>query len=558
MREKHGDGTTAHKIAAPPRQASAGFPWLWALLLIGLSCLPYLIAWALTPPDLQFGGLLSNPLDGNSYLAKMRIGAEGSLRFYLIYSPELHEGHYLYVPYLLWGYLTARLGIPLVAAYHLGRVLAAFFVLWSAYRFLARFSLSPKHHMVSWLLVGVSSGLGWLLLPLGHITPDLWVPEAISFYSLFTNIHFPLATGLMLWLFLLCTDPPGAQPSRARPLAKRALLAASCALGIALVLPFAVMTVYPVIGVTLAWRWMRQRAFPRTAALVTAISAVPVVVVGAYDLYVTAVDPLIKAWTLQDVNPSPAPWQILVTYGLVGLLALWGAWRTLRTQERRLEPLIVWVVVNLLLVYAPAPFQRRLIMGLHVPLCGLAGFGLLDLAQRLRNQERRRLLISLTIGVSAISNLVVILIALSGAVAHDRHYYFTRAEADGMNWLHDHAPRQSVVLASPSTSLFVPVWSGLQVVYGHPLETAYATERKDQVERFFAGTMPQAEESEWLEGCRVQYLLWGPAEQEMAQFRPEEKTYLTPVFQSGSVTLYRVDLSQARGSLEPFRTQEAG
>ncbi|MGQ9584081.1 MAG: hypothetical protein ACUVXG_01610 [Anaerolineae bacterium] len=499
---------------------------------------------------MQFGGLLANPLDGNSYLAKMRIGTEGGVRYYLIYSPEPQVGHYFYIPYLLWGYVTARLGIPLILAYHLGRVLAAFFFLWSAFRFLGRFSLSSDHQRVAWALVAVSSGLGWLLLPLGRIAPDLWVPEAISFYALFTNVHFPLATGLLLWLFLLCAEPP-----EAHSFPRRAFLAVGCALGLALALPFAVMVAYPVIGGALAWSWARQKTFPAASVLVTSVSAVPVAIVGAYDLYVAATDPLIRSWTLQDINPSPAPWEVLVTYGLVAFLAFWGAWRVLRTGERRLEPLVVWVAIQLLVIYAPTALQRRLIMGLHVPLCGLAGLGLLDLARRLRDPSRRRLLVVLTVSMSAISNLVVILIALSGAVAHDRHYYFTQAEAEAMRWLHDHAAARSVVLAAPSTSLFVPVWSGLQVVYGHPLETAFAVERKRQVERFFAGGMTVAEEQEWLSENRVQYLLWGPAEDEIALFAPESKPYLSLILHQGDVTLFRVEASPA--SHAPTRTQEA-
>ncbi|MGC8838779.1 MAG: hypothetical protein ACP5UM_10225 [Anaerolineae bacterium] len=518
------------------------FPWAWALALLALSCIPYLVAWAITPPDFQFGGLLANPLDGNSYLAKMRIGAQGSLRYYLIFSSEEQEGHFFYLPYLLWGNLTARLGLPLPVAYHLGRLLGGLFFLWSAHRFLRRFAPTPTVHRLAWALVAVSSGLGWAALPFGHIAPDLWVPEANSFYSLFANVHFPLATGLVLWLYLLCVDPGGEHPP-GRPAWGRMLLAALCGGGMALVLPFAALSLYPIVAVALAWKWARARRFPWGGVWTVLASALPVALVGAYDLAVVATDPLVRVWTEQDVNLSPPLWDVGLAYGLVGAFALWGAWRAVRAGEERATYLVLWLLANLALLYAPTALQRRLFMGLHVPLCALAALGLVDLLGWVRAPARRRFLASSLVGFSALSNLVVIAIALSGAIAHDRHYYFTRAEGEAMAWLSEHAPPRSVVLAAPSTSLFVPVWAGLQVVYGHPLETAYAQERKEEVMQFFAGALSPQEERKWLAARRVRYLLWGPEEDALARFRPEEKPYFVPLFQAGSVRAFGVDLA---------------
>lgn len=519
------------------------FPWAWALALLALSCVPYLVAWAITPPDLRFGGLLANPLDGNSYLAKMRLGAQGSLRYYLIFSSEAQEGHFFYLPYLLWGRLTAALGLSIPTAYHLGRLLGGLFFLWSAHQFLGRFAPTPAAHRLAWTLVAISSGIGWAALPFGHIAPDLWVPEANSFYSLFTNVHFPLATGLVLWLYLLCVDPEE-EPSSGRLNARRMCLAALCSGGMALALPFAALSIYPIMAVALAWKGVRTHRFPLAEACTVGVSAAPVTLVGAYDLAVVASDPLVRVWTEQDVNPSPPLWDVGLAYGLVGLLALWGAWRAVRAGEEQPVYLVLWTLVNLALLYAPTALQRRLVMGLHVPLCGLAAWGLVDVLGRVGRPPWRRALSASFVGFSALSNLLVIAIALSGAFAYDRHYYFTRAEGEAMARLSEHAPPRAVVLAAPSTSLFVPVWAGLQVVYGHPLETAYAGTRKKEVEQFFAGAMSPQEERDWLAARRVRYLLWGPGEEAIARFRPEGRPYLVPLFQAGAAQVFGVDLAR--------------
>ncbi|NLE75752.1 MAG: hypothetical protein GX605_03225 [Chloroflexi bacterium] len=519
--------------AARPR---ARFPWTWALLVVGLTCLPYLMAWALTPDDLQFGGLLANPQDCNSYLAKMRLGAEGSLRFRLPYTSEEQTGHFLYLPYLLWGFVTVRLGLPLALAYHLGRALASLFFLWSAFRFLEGYAFDGRHLHLSWALVAVSSGLGWLALPFGHIAGDLWVSEAISFTSMFTNPHFPLASGLALWLFHFCT----AEAAPGQPLARRALAAAACALGLALAQPFAAITAYGVTGGALAWRWLRQRAFPTAQAAVTALSLPPVVGVAAYTLYVVSADPLIRSWSAQNQTPTPPAWDVALTYGLVGLWALVGGWQAWRRGRQGLEPLGAWAVVNLAIIFLPLPMQRRLMMGLHVPLCGLAGYGLLTLAEARLCRGRERSALVGSVAGSAVSNLLILLIALSGVVTHDRHYYFSRAEAEAMEWLHQVSDGDGVVLAAPSTSLFVPVWAGLPVVYGHPMETAEAATRRGEVERFYRGEVAPEEEAAWLQAHRVRYIMRGPAEAALGPWQPEPPSPLRPVFARGDVTVFEV------------------
>ena len=70
--------------------------WHWiALVTVALaiaSSLPYLIAWVATPEGAHFTGLIFNPQDGNSYIAKMRQGLAGSWTFRLPYTPEPHDG----------------------------------------------------------------------------------------------------------------------------------------------------------------------------------------------------------------------------------------------------------------------------------------------------------------------------------------------------------------------------------------------------------------------------------------------------------------------------------
>ncbi len=70
-------------------------------LLAAALILPFLAGQILAGNGHVFGGFLLNPLDGNSYLAKMRLGLEGEWRFRLPYTAEPGEGAYLFLFYII-------------------------------------------------------------------------------------------------------------------------------------------------------------------------------------------------------------------------------------------------------------------------------------------------------------------------------------------------------------------------------------------------------------------------------------------------------------------------
>ena len=97
--------------------------WL-VLAFILLACigLPYVFAVLVSGKDYVFNGFLLNFGDGNSYLAKMYEGWNGSWRFTLPYTAEPGQGGYIFLFYLFLGHLARWLGLPLLIVYHAARL----------------------------------------------------------------------------------------------------------------------------------------------------------------------------------------------------------------------------------------------------------------------------------------------------------------------------------------------------------------------------------------------------------------------------------------------------
>jgi hypothetical protein len=72
-----------------------------------LTLLPYLWANAAAGSGHVFAGFLLNPLDGATYLAKMRQGWEGNWLFTLPFTADPGPGSFLFTYYLLLGPLPA-------------------------------------------------------------------------------------------------------------------------------------------------------------------------------------------------------------------------------------------------------------------------------------------------------------------------------------------------------------------------------------------------------------------------------------------------------------------
>jgi hypothetical protein len=87
--------------------------------------LPYLYAAQAGGDEYVFGGFLLNPIDGNSYLAKMYEGWRGDVKFTLPYTTEVSEGGYLFLFYIGLGHLARMIDVPRILVFHAARIISS-------------------------------------------------------------------------------------------------------------------------------------------------------------------------------------------------------------------------------------------------------------------------------------------------------------------------------------------------------------------------------------------------------------------------------------------------
>lgn len=522
--------------------------WRWvfivSILLLFAISLPFIWAYIAALPSSYFTGVLVNPIDGASYQAKMYQGFTGSWLYHLAYTPEAHQGIFLFTFYLGMGHVARLLSIPPIQVFHAVRLIGSMLMFLAIYEFMADWTDDVNQRRIGWILAVIGAGFGWVALLFGVITPDiLTLPEAFPLQAAYANPHFPMALAIGIWM--------------AHVLAARALnseapapslldgFTPGLAFGTIFLMstsPFVLVPIGIGYAALCAWLWYRHRQIPRRALAWGGVVILFGLPLAAYNLWaVSNLNPVFQQWMAQNVTPSPPLWHYLVAFGPLLALAGVAVWRSRHLLQAYDVFLLGWLVTGVLLLYAPFSLQRRFSMGLIIPLSVYAARGLWRVVAPLISPrpERQQFAVLIVCAFFMPTTALAIALPLVGTVepaARGYPYYLTADETAALDWIEQQTPPHSIILASPELSLFIPAW-GRRVIYGHPYETLRAAQRERAVRDFFSGA-----DCSVLEDEAADYVWIGRYEQRIAGDGemcpvPGEVVYRSP---GGEVTLYRV------------------
>jgi hypothetical protein len=375
--------------------------------------------------------------------------------------------------------------------------------------------------------------------------------DAYTFFAIITFPHLTAAMTLLLLFFLLALKY--LETSRVWP-----LLAGSLALlGLVVIQPFAALLVDGILGVYWALLFLRRHRPPSREALAFAIWALAPLPLLAYYYKAFISDPVFQSWSAQNLLPSPPVVHLVAGYGFLLPLAIGGMVHIIRHKGERASLLIAWVGSASLLAYLPFALQRRMLEGLHIPLCVLATVGLLEcllpallrlswlkrLAAWRKYDERglRRLLIYCTIVATSPSNLYLLAGSSLAAIHHDPSLYYGLGETEAVDWLGSNTERTDTVLASYAIGRLIPARAGNRVFVGHFIETVEVERKRELAALFFTSDTSDGFRHTLLSEYGIRYVFHGPRERQLGDFEPSTCECLLPAYRNSEVTIYRVE-----------------
>ena len=497
--------------------------WLIVVIAMALliSELPRLISVCCAPPGATGLGTAWFVNDFAQYESAMRQGAEHA--GWLVHDPftaEPHHAAFMFTLYVAAGKLAAALSVPPMWVENALEILARTLLVVALWRFCRAFANDRATARWAFGLTLFASGFELFGALFGGYSGN-WSYEMNGFGLLFAAPHVPLGMAATLELARTLLRPGFRLSSRG--LGAVALLSAS----VALLHPFHAPVLLGAVGLVGLAFWRTGRgAANLVGGIVAGLAALPVLLptVATFSL-----DPFwAMTYTAQNRLPSPAPQELLVDVGPLLLLALLGV----ALLRARVAPfgLLVWLVLALVGMYLPVPYQRRLAFGIQPAMAILAANGLI--AGGCALSRRRAALLRQVVVATAASGTVLVLVSMVASGFRNTPLPVYRSTADldaAAAWLDARAQPDEVILADWDTSNYLAARTPARVFGGHPVATLHPDEKRLEIASVFA----QPDNLGAARGLGAAWLVLGP----------DEATHATPAgpaFQAGEVRVYRV------------------
>jgi hypothetical protein len=266
-----------------------------------------------------------------------------------------------------------------------------------------------------------------------------------------------------------------------------------------------------------------------------AIGALPML---AYTWGVVRQHPVLSLWSEQNLTPTPPIVEVLLGYGLVLVLAVVGVVLGKAGSRPSGRLLMTWAILGFMMLYLPIALQRRLMLGLFIPLAALAGMGIEAVAP---TRRRFVLLLTATLALALPSHLVVIGSGLTAVSNGAGGVVMAEDDRELFEWIELNVPEGSMVLAGLGTGNRLPAYTDARVLYGHPFETPRSGDQIALVLKLWSWNGDPLLGLQALRAAGVEYAFYGE-EEKMLGF-PSWLPLVELAHREGGVELYKVPRS---------------
>ena len=482
--------------------------WLenyWLIIIsavvIILTTVPYLIGFNLQNEEFQFSGFIIGVEDGNSYLAKMMLGAFGKWLFTTPYTAFPQMEFFAFFPYIFLGKLASNpeIRLQLLLIFHLFRILGIIFLIYETYHFSKTFLKDSTKSLLATFLLIFGGGFGWLgvIIPglVGNRMPlEFYSPETFGFLSAFSLPHLLFGRAFLYKSFRNYLDLNLFNTPNKQTLLRSGfyLLISGIFQPLNLIVGWAVMGVYSI------FKLIKQKE-PILKLLPLTIWLIPSLPLLLYNFLSFIFDPFLSTWQGQNKIPSPPLIDYLLSYGL-GIAAIIIIFIK-KWISKISNPvfLYAWLIVLPILIYFPINIQRRLAEGVWICFCIL----LAVLIFQLKNRLFRYLIVLLI----SLPSVLFIFGALNTVRNISAPVYIPTSIVQISNAMEKEIQIDDVVLAPFYESNVLPSYLPVKVLTGHGPESMNFDEISKYLDSFYSGKFSNNETKEFINKFNIRFIL---------------------------------------------------
>lgn len=539
---------------------------LWfSLAIIFITSLPYAYAYFNAPAGTFYNGLHSlSAGDVPVYYSYINQVRDGEFFIKNLLTSEPQDVGIFNVWWSLVGLFASAFKLSNILAFQLSRILMIPIFMVVAYVFLANFFVEEFKRKVALFFIIFSSGVGFyfaipihaLNLPLlsDAVTGieiyqwpiDLWITEAVIFSALFHTSHFIASITLTLLIFLLFIF------SFKKNKFSYAIWAGLLSLFYFNFHPYYLPTIFGTVGFYLLLLMIQRGKFLWSQAgyLVTAfIISLPSVF---YHIWLIGSSPVIAQRALQNITTISPLLFVLIGYGFLipgFILGLYFLIKNKKFNNNYLF-LLIWLGVNVVLIYSPFPFHSRYTQGIQLILAIFSVSGLFASYNFLKNKLSKSKFDFWLNNPTLIVMLFVLLFSPSIIFSVGRDFNLFSNQNQNITYMPNDfykatnylskQPLGQVVLAGDISSKFIPSMSKQFVYAGHGHETLYHASKLARLLNFYEDNNNLESKKRFLANEKINYVLFGEYEKELGGFNPSSVDFLELVFDSTEVKLYKV------------------
>ncbi len=522
---------------------------IWVIVVV-LTFLPVVFGYLTTPPDKVF---LFRPNDNG-----------GDFTVYYSYIEQVREGHFLFKnfftseaqpipvfnPFWLSAGMFAKIfNLSAPFAIQILRFLFILPFLIITYYLLSFFLEDKFKRRICFIILTFASGLGGIFSfnsQNQHKFMDLFVPEAFTFLTLYTEPHFILSLVLFICTIFLSIKAISSYKL------KYSLLAGLFSLILFSFHPYHVYSVFLILfsfGVVEYFIKAKLNFNYIKHFIIVLLFSLPSIL---YQLWTIFTIPAVYQHLLQNITLTPSLYVVIISYGFLIPLAIIGLVLIIKNKERKeLELMVVvWFVCQFFLLYLPVKTQIRLSEGLQFPIAILATYGIFylkdilvknkNLFDLVRYQKTAfyMFLIYLFFILFFVSSATILYTDVLLYSVKYKLFYISKSEYESINWLKN-TPKNSIILSSYFNGNVIPAFALRQVFVGHSHETANFSIKEKETENFFK-KYDSEQRFTFLKDNNIDYLFFGLEEKSGTDFDPNQDSFLQKVYQNENVSIYKV------------------